>query len=218
MTEHLTSIIESLVFVSEGPISMDRLKKILPEFETTAIKKAVADLQETYETSTGSIRLCHVAGGLQFRTKPSFKPWIARLREPSPQRLSNAALETLAIIAYKQPIIRSEIEHIRGVDCGGTIRLLLEKNLIKVLGRKELPGRPLIYATTNAFLEVFGLSALKDLPTPKEIAPPGDAHTPVTQIDAPLSPAHLPDLDDRPPSKGHEDRTLYAPPADRPPE
>ena len=218
MTEHLKSIIESLVFVSEGPISMDRLKKILPEFDTAEIKQAVTDLQDTYERSLGSIRLCHVAGGLQFRTKPDFKPWIARLKEPSPQKLSNAALESLAIIAYKQPIIRSEIEHIRGVDCGGTIRLLLEKNLIKVLGRKELPGRPLIYATTKVFLEVFGLSALKDLPTPKEIVPPDELHTRGTQSDAPTPHGPMTDLDDTPRSRDHEDRTLPTPPTDRSPE
>jgi segregation and condensation protein B len=91
------------------------------------------------------------------------------LIEPSPVRLSKAALETLAIIAYKQPVIRSDVEHIRGVDCGGVLRALLERQLIRVLGRKEIPGRPLIYATTKKFLEVFDLKDLKDLPSPKEI-------------------------------------------------
>ena len=95
--------------------------------------------------------------------------------QPKPLRLSKAALETLAIIAYKQPVIRSDVEHIRGVDCGGVLRVLLERKFIRVLGRKEIPGRPLIYATTKRFLEVFDLKNLKDLPTPKEIEDFGSA-------------------------------------------
>jgi segregation and condensation protein B len=110
-----------------------------------------------------------VAGGYQFRTQSRYNEWIKRLIRPNAPRLSKAALETLAIIAYHQPIIRSDIEHIRGVDSGGVIRMLMERKLIRVLGRKEIPGRPLIYATTKQFLEVFELNDLKDLPTPKEI-------------------------------------------------
>jgi segregation and condensation protein B len=101
--------------------------------------------------------------------------WIKRLLQPKPLRLSKAALETLAIIAYKQPVIRSDVEHIRGVDCGGVLRVLLERKFIRVLGRREIPGRPLIYATTKRFLEVFDLKNLKDLPTPKEIEEFGSA-------------------------------------------
>jgi segregation and condensation protein B len=113
--------------------------------------------------------LKQVAGGYQFRTQGRYNEWIKRLIRPNAPRLSKAALETLAIIAYNQPIIRSDIEHIRGVDSGGVIRMLMERKLIRVLGRKEIPGRPLIYATTKHFLEVFELKDLKDLPTPKEI-------------------------------------------------
>jgi segregation and condensation protein B len=101
--------------------------------------------------------------------------WIKRLLQPKPLRLSKAALETLAIIAYKQPVIRSDVEHIRGVDCGGVLRVLLERKFVRVLGRREIPGRPLIYATTKRFLEVFDLKNLKDLPTPKEIEEFGSA-------------------------------------------
>jgi len=108
-------------------------------------------------------------GGFQFRSRSEYVPWIKKLIQPKPARLSKAALETLAIIAYKQPVIRSDVEHLRGVDCGGVLRMLLERNLIRVLGRKEIPGRPIIYATTKQFLEVFDLKNLKDLPTPKEI-------------------------------------------------
>ena len=113
--------------------------------------------------------LNQVAGGYQIRTRPEYMEWIKRLLQPKPLRLSKAALETLAIIAYKQPVIRSDVEHIRGVDCGGVLRVLLERKFIRVLGRKEIAGRPLIYATTKRFLEVFDLKNLKDLPTPKEI-------------------------------------------------
>ena len=110
-----------------------------------------------------------MAGGYQLRTRPEFTEWIKRLLQPKSPRVSKAALETLAIIAYKQPIIRSDIEHIRGVDSGGVLRVLLERNLVRILGRKKIPGRPLIYATTKLFLEVFDLKDLRELPTPKEI-------------------------------------------------
>ena len=116
-----------------------------------------------------------VAGGFQIRTRPEYRDWIKRLIQPKPIRLSKAALETLAIIAYKQPIIRNDIEHIRGVNCGGILRMLLERKLVRVLGRKAIPGRPLVYATTKQFLEVFELKNLEDLPTPKEISELGDS-------------------------------------------
>jgi segregation and condensation protein B len=128
-----------------------------------------------YETRQGGFYLNLVAGGYQIRTRPEYMEYIKRLLQPKPQRLSKAALETLAIIAYKQPVIRADIEHLRGVDCGGVLRVLLERKFIRVLGRKEIPGRPLIYATTKRFLEVFGLKNLKDLPTPKEIEEFGSA-------------------------------------------
>jgi segregation and condensation protein B len=128
-----------------------------------------------YEARQGGFYLNQVAGGYQIRTRSEYTQWIKRLLQPRPLRLSKAALETLAIIAYKQPVIRSDVEHIRGVDCGGVLRVLLERKFIRVLGRKEIPGRPLIYATTKRFLEVFDLKNLKDLPTPKEIEEFGSA-------------------------------------------
>jgi len=125
-------------------------------------------LQADYDSRKGGFYLAEVAGGYQFRTRPEYTVWIRRLVAPKPVRLSKAALETLAIIAYKQPIIRSDVEHIRGVDCGGVLRQLLERKLIRVLGRKEIAGRPLIYATTRKFLETFELRDLKDLPHPRK--------------------------------------------------
>lgn len=162
-------IIESLLFVSDGPLSLERIKKVLETPDIKEIKNAIAELSEEYELRKGGFVLREIAGGFQLRTRPEYSPWIKKMVQPGSQRLSKASLETLAIIAYKQPIIRSDIEYIRGVDCGGILRMLMEKKLIRVLGKKEIPGRPLIYATTKQFLEIFDLRDLKDLPTPKEI-------------------------------------------------
>jgi segregation and condensation protein B len=146
--ENLKNIIDSLLFVAEETLSLDRLKKILPQAEAEAIREAVAALQAEYDARPGGFYLAEVAGGYQFRSRPEYTPWIRRMVDPKPLRLSKAAMETLAVIAYKQPIIRADIEHIRGVDCGGVLRVLLERKLVRVLGRKEIAGRPLIYATT----------------------------------------------------------------------
>jgi len=167
--ENLKNIIDSLLFVAEETLSLDRLKKILPQAEAEAIREAVAALQAEYDARPGGFYLAEVAGGYQFRSRPEYTPWIRRMVDPKPLRLSKAAMETLAVIAYKQPIIRSDVEHIRGVDCGGVLRVLLERKLVRVLGRKEIAGRPLIYATTKTFLETFDLKDLHDLPSPKEI-------------------------------------------------
>jgi segregation and condensation protein B len=165
----ITDIIESLLFVADEPLSLDKLKSILETVESKEIKSALQVLADRYESRGGGFSLFEVAGGWQLRSRPEYNPWIKRMLQPSPQRLSKPALETLAIVAYNQPIIRADIEHIRGVDCGGVLRQLMERKLIRVLGRKEIPGRPLIYATTKLFLEIFGLKDLRDLPSPKEI-------------------------------------------------
>jgi segregation and condensation protein B len=169
MPEALKYIIESLLFVSETPLTLDHLKGVFESEGTAAIRAALDELIAEYDQRDGGFVLKQVAGGYQFRTQGRYNAWIKRLVKPNAPRLSRAALETLAIIAYNQPIIRSDIEHIRGVDSGGVLRMLMERKLIRVLGRKEIPGRPLIYATTKRFLEVFELKDLKDLPTPKEI-------------------------------------------------
>lgn len=168
--QNLKSILESLLFVSDTPLSLERLRTVLPETDNAILRKALAELAAGYEKRRSGFYLAEIANGYQLRSRPEHAEWIRRLMQPSPQRISKAALETLAVIAYKQPIIRSDIEHIRGVDCGGVLRLLLDRKLIRVLGRKEMAGRPLIYATSRLFLEMFGLKSLKDLPTPGEIA------------------------------------------------
>jgi segregation and condensation protein B len=167
--DELKNIVESLLFVAEEPLTVERLTKIISGSQTGQLRQALEELEAEYEARKGGFFLNQVAGGYQFRTRPEHLEWIKRMVQPKPLHLSKAALETLAIIAYKQPVIRSDVEHIRGVDCGGVLRALLERKFIRVLGRRELPGRPLIYATTKRFLEVFGLKNLEDLPTPKEI-------------------------------------------------
>jgi segregation and condensation protein B len=169
MIDNLKNIIESLIFVSDTPLPLDRIQKSVPHADIHEIRSAVEILIQEHECRKGGFFLKEVAGGYQFRTRPEYHEWIKNLIQPNPVRLSKAALETLAIVAYKQPIIRNDIEHIRGVDCGGIIRTLMERKLVRILGRKDIPGRPLIYATTKYFLEFFGLKELKDLPTPKEI-------------------------------------------------
>jgi segregation and condensation protein B len=168
MMENIKSIIEALLFVSDSSLTIDRIKSVLA-LNKKEIREALSALSDEYEARKGGFYLREVAGGYQIRTRPEYTKWIKLLIRTKPVRISKAALETLAIIAYKQPIIRSDIEHIRGVDCGGIVRMLLERKLIRILGRKEIPGRPLIYATTKQFLEIFDLKDLKELPTTEEI-------------------------------------------------
>ncbi|MGD8251328.1 MAG: SMC-Scp complex subunit ScpB, partial [Desulfobacterales bacterium] len=143
--EDLTAIIECLLFVTEEPLTVERIKEVVSPAEKADIAEALRRLSEEYEARGGGFYLKHIAGGYQLRTRPRYAEWVQELVKPSPVKLSRAALETLAIIAYKQPIIRSDIEHIRGVDSGGVLRMLLEKKLVRVLGRKDIPGRPMIY-------------------------------------------------------------------------
>jgi len=167
--DNLKHIIESLIFVSGNPLSMEQIKSVVPGADTKEIKSCLAELINEYEEREGGFYLRHVAGAYQFRSRPEYRDYVTKLVQATPLRLSKAALETLAVIAYKQPVIRADIEHIRGVDCGGIIRTLMEHKLVRVLGRKDIPGRPLIYSTTKRFLELFDLSSLRDLPTLKEI-------------------------------------------------
>ena len=181
--DNIKNIVESLLFVADEPLTIDRLKQIISGAQPQELREVLQELAADYAERQGGFYLNEVAGGYQIRTRSEYKEWIKRLLQPRPQRLSKAALETLAIIAYKQPVIRSDVEHIRGVDCGGVLRVLLERKFIRVLGRKDIPGRPLIYATTKHFLEVFGLKNLEDLPTPKEIEEFGSSLSQATEGD-----------------------------------
>ena len=169
MEKQLKLIIEALLFASSKPLSPQDIHGCLPDTSLPDIRAALRGLQAEYASMERSFVLKEVAQGYQIRTRSGYAPYVLRMLRTSPTRLSRAALETLAIIAYKQPIIRQEIERFRGVDVGGILRTLLEKDLIRIMGRKPLPGRPLIYGTTKSFLEVFDLKDLESLPRLKEI-------------------------------------------------
>lgn len=167
--KRLKSSIESLIFVSQNPLSIDTIKGIFESVNKMAIHRCLDELLEEYGRLNRSFHLVKVAEGYQFRTKPEYAQWIQKLKKTKATRLTKAALETLAIIAYKQPIIRAEIEDLRGVDSGWVLRALLEKKLIRIMGRKAMPGRPIVYGTSKYFLEVFGLENISGLPTLREI-------------------------------------------------
>ena len=169
MNPELSAIIESLIFTAEATLSTDRLCELLQEFERDEIKAVLAQLFDYYQEREGGFELVEVAGGWQFRTRPALHGYITRHIKARIVKFSQSALETLAIIAYRQPITRAEVEHLRGVDCGGIVKSLLEKHLVRILGKKDIPGRPLIYGTSKEFLEIFGLKDLKSLPTLREI-------------------------------------------------
>jgi segregation and condensation protein B len=158
-----------MIFVSEQSISLDRMAGVLTDCPRQKLKELLAELELDYQQRGGALEIVQVANGYQFRTRAEFAPWLGRLRQQKFARLSRAALETLAIVAYRQPVTRAEAESIRGVDSGAVLGTLLERRLIRILGRKEVAGRPILYGTTQDFLELFGLKSLKDLPTLREI-------------------------------------------------
>lgn len=179
--ERLVSVLESLLFAADKPLSVERIHELLEEtasaphkpsgpplYKPQQIEGALISLAELLERNGRGLGLHEVAGGWQLRTAPQNAPWVQRLLKQKPVRLSRAQLEALAIVAYRQPITRPEIDDIRGVDSGASLRMLLDRGLIRILGKKEEPGRPLLYGTTKEFLEFFNLKDLKDLPTLRE--------------------------------------------------
>ncbi|MDP8253317.1 MAG: SMC-Scp complex subunit ScpB [Candidatus Kaelpia aquatica] len=159
----IKSIVEALLFVADKPLSIEQIKAVV-EADRSEIKSNIEDLKREYELRH-SFRIREVAGGYQLVTDPVYAHWLRKFFQGGRKgRLSKAALETLAIVAYKQPITRPEMEQIRGVDVDGVIRKLLEKGLVKIAGRKDVIGKPLMYATTKRFLEYFGLNSLEELP------------------------------------------------------
>lgn len=179
--EKIKAVIEALIFASDTPLSIEKIRTVLPDAEKSDIKEIIDQLVTEYNDRQGGIILQEVAGGFQFRTHPEISQWIKKLKITKPQSLSPQAMETLAIIAYKQPIVKSEIEDIRGVDVGGPLKGLLEKKLIRIVGRKDVPGKPIIYGTTRKFLEVFNLKDIMDLPNLrelKELNQPGELEQP----------------------------------------
>jgi segregation and condensation protein B len=163
--KHLRGLLEALVFASDSPISPKELSK-LASAPQKLVREVLGELKLDY--ATRGMHLDEVAGGWVFRTSPQYAPFVRDLTKQKPVRLTRAQVETLAIIAYRQPITRPEVDEVRGVDSGPVLKLLLERDLVRILGKRDEPGRPLIYGSTSHFLEFFGLKSLKDLPTLRE--------------------------------------------------
>jgi segregation and condensation protein B len=166
--EESRRIVEALLFVSDKPVSIDALRDVLKDVEPTQVRGIIEELNKEYASSGRSFSIKEIAGGFQMLTDPVYSRWIAALYKRPSDRLTGPSLETLAIIAYKQPLTRSDIEAIRGVSVDGVIHTLEERNFIKTKGRLDAPGRPILYGTTNEFLQHFGLRSLDELPKLKE--------------------------------------------------
>lgn len=166
----LTTRLEALLFAATAPLTLRRLQALAGDVEAGEVREALASLVSHYETSSRAFGLEEIGGGFQLRTRPELSGLLARLgRKRTAEKLSPAAVETLAIVAYRQPVLRVDIEKIRGVASGEVLRTLVEKGLVRVAGRADLPGAPLLYGTTAAFLELFGLRDLRDLPSDREL-------------------------------------------------
>ena len=167
--EFMTAAVEAVLFVADRPLELSELCQLLGDLDEQVVAGALATLRDGYLRRGAGMRLHEVAGGYQLRTAAQASPWVAAVHGARPFRLSKAAVETLSIVAYRQPVTRSEVDEIRGVDSGGILRSLLERKLLRVMGRKDEPGRPLLYGTSPEFLEVFGLRDLSDLPTLRDL-------------------------------------------------
>jgi segregation and condensation protein B len=162
-------IVEAVILGTAEPISAQRVAGVVPYAKPGKIKKLVEELNAEYVEQGRAFEIVEVAGGYQMRTLPEFAPQLQQIQPQRPLRLSKAALETLAIVAYKQPVTRGDVEDVRGVDAGAVLRSLLERKLVKLAGHKEVPGRPMLYGTTRRFLEVFSLESLEDLPSLRQL-------------------------------------------------
>ncbi|MDO8527935.1 MAG: SMC-Scp complex subunit ScpB [Deltaproteobacteria bacterium] len=185
-TNELKPILEAMIFASEEPLTVNAMTLVLSEagVEKDQVKAALEELvRDLNDNAEKGLLLREVGGGFQMVTKPTMASWVQKLNVAKPRSLSQASLETLAIIAYRQPLIRSEVEAIRGVDSGGVLKTLLERGLIKILGRKEDVGQPLIYGTTAAFLELFHINHLEELPSMKEIEELVESQNQLSQSD-----------------------------------
>jgi segregation and condensation protein B len=167
--DELKSIVESLLFVADGPLTLHRFGEVLEQADRQTLQSVLDELQAGFESQNRGVRLVEVAGGYQLRTAKANADWVKKFLGGRPARMSKATLETLAIVAYRQPITRAEIEAIRGVDVDGVMTTLLERSLIRAVARKDVPGRPFLYGTTPEFLQLFNLKDLSHLPVLKEM-------------------------------------------------
>jgi segregation and condensation protein B len=167
--EEQKRIVEALILAAREPIGAVRLGQVVPGLNAAGARAIVAELRADYDREQRGFELVEVAGGYRVRTRPELADLVSRLDIERPARLSRAALETLAVVAYRQPVTRGEIEQVRGVDCGPVVRNLLERHLLRLAGHREVPGRPMLYGTTRRFLELFGLASLEDLPSLRDL-------------------------------------------------
>lgn len=180
----LQAILEALLFVSSEPLPMARLVAVMGNVPKMVVEEALRNIGQSLEREGRGVRLAVVAAGYRLVTKQDYAPWVKRLdKSKTAAKLSESALESLAIIAYKQPLVRSEIEDIRGVETSGVLRTLLERKLVRIVGRKEVPGRPIMYGTTKFFLEHFGLSDLSQLPPLREFKELGESEQGLLPMD-----------------------------------
>lgn len=164
-TDDLKKIVETLLFITDRPVKPSRLADVIDNTNAKQVREIITALQDEYVRQGRAVQIVEIGGGFQMATKPEYGRWVRKLyNEKMTTKLSNAALETLAIIAYKQPITRAEMEAIRGVDVAGPLERLLERSLVRVVGKKDTIGRPMVYGTTDEFLRMFGLNKLSELP------------------------------------------------------
>lgn len=209
------AMVEAILFAADAALTAARIGQVAKLQGVKAVKDAIATLNEIYEQTGRSFRIESIAGGYQMLTQPEFHETLSRLyKARSETKLTGAALETLSIVAYKQPILRADVEAIRGVASGEVLRGLMERQMVKIVGRAEIVGRPMLYGTTKKFLETFGLASLEDLPKAQELrnlwnepakpaapapqAPANSTEAPTAPADAPAAPADAPANTDNP--------------------
>lgn len=164
-SEDVKQIVETLLFITDRPVKPSRLAEVIENTDTRQVREIINQLKDEYAVRGSALQIVEIGGGFQMSTKPEYGRWVRRLyNEKMTTRLSNAALETLAIVAYKQPITRAEMEAIRGVDVAGPLEKLLDRGLVRVVGKKDTIGRPMVYGTTDEFLRMFGLNKISELP------------------------------------------------------
>jgi len=185
--ERVRAVVEALLFAAEKPLDLGQLEE-MTRFSRELLQGALAELQQRYAPGAGGIALVDLQGRYHLRTDPQVGAYVRRMLQVRPMRLTRAALETLAIVAYRQPVTRPEIEDLRGVDCGAVTRALLERKLIRILGKKDEPGRPLLYGTTREFLELFNLRDLTQLPTLREFQELSEESRKIVEEEAPPVP------------------------------
>ncbi|MBI5233449.1 MAG: SMC-Scp complex subunit ScpB [Deltaproteobacteria bacterium] len=170
MEKHeLNALIEAILFAADEPLSIERLSNVLEGIKKEDIREAIKELKEGFCLDNRGLYIEDVANGYQMRTKAEYSAWIRRLYKTAPSKISKASMETLAMIAYRQPVTRGEVESIRGVDSAAVLKTLMDRRLVRIVGRQDLPGRPVVYGTTREFLEVFGLNDLSSLPSLKDM-------------------------------------------------